>query len=280
MDRDMQAALEQMTVRYEMMGEGRPIIMLHAWPCDHRYIASAMEPIFAQRQGWKRIYPDLPGMGKTSGPAWMASQDQVLDILLEFIDAVIPGQRFVLAGASYGAYLARGIIHHRPDLVDGLLLVSPMIEPDESRRILPQPTTLVEEGELLSEIEPDLAEALRGFAVVQSKQLLEHIQENIFPALEIADHKFLAKVKKQYAFSFDVDDLPEPFTAPTLILAGRQDSISGYQDAWGILENYPRATFVVLDRAGHALEVEQARLFRTLVAEWLDRVEEKRGAQS
>jgi len=40
------------------------------------------------------------------------------------------------------------------------------------------------------------------------------------------------------------------------------------------LDSYPRASFVVLDRAGHALSVEQKTLFRALVNEWLDRVEE------
>src|SRR6185312_4678968 len=77
-----------------------------------------------------------------------------------------------------------------------------------------------------------------------------------------------------FVFSFAVDELPEPFPAPTLILTGRQDSMVGYRDAWGLLENYPRATFVTLDRAGHALAEEQATLFRALVGEWLDRVEE------
>ncbi len=37
---------------------------------------------------------------------------------------------------------------------------------------------------------------------------------------------------------------------------------------------FPRATFAVLDRAGHGLTMEQTGLFRALVAEWLDRVEE------
>jgi len=48
-----------------------------------------------------------------------------------------------------------------------------------------------------------------------------------------------------------------PFLAPTLILTGRQDNICGYRDAWEVLELYPRATFAVLDRAGHILRGEQ-----------------------
>jgi pimeloyl-ACP methyl ester carboxylesterase len=71
-----------------------------------------------------------------------------------------------------------------------------------------------------------------------------------------------------------VDTLAEPFLSPTLILTGRQDHWWGYQDAWTILENYPRATFAVLDRAGHAVWVEQEDLVTALIREWLDRVEE------
>ena len=39
------------------------------------------------------------------------------------------------------------------------------------------------------------------------------------------------------------------------------------------MEKYPRATFAVLDLAGHILQIEQESLFNALVNEWLDRVE-------
>ena len=71
-----------------------------------------------------------------------------------------------------------------------------------------------------------------------------------------------------------MDTLDEPLSAPALIVTGRQDAVVGYRDAWSIIENFPRATFAVLDRAGHTLEVDQQPLFRALVNEWLDRVEE------
>jgi pimeloyl-ACP methyl ester carboxylesterase len=37
---------------------------------------------------------------------------------------------------------------------------------------------------------------------------------------------------------------------------------------------YPRGSYVVLDRAGHNLQIEQPIVFNALVNEWLDRVEE------
>lgn len=270
----MEFKLEGITINYEMIGEGRPIIMLHGWTCDHRYMVRDMEPLFEQREGWKRIYPDLPGMGKTPGANWITTQDHMLDVILDFIDKIIPSQRFVLAGASYGGYLARGIIYRRSALIDGLLLTAPVVEPDRLKRKLPAHLILVEDPAILSEIDPNLVKDFQGFAVVQSKKFLDYIKTNIYPAVEIADHNFLERLWDHYAFSLNVDKLSEPFTKPTLIITGRQDSSCGYIDAWGILESYPRGTFVVLDRAGHGLEVEQESLFRALVSEWLDRVEE------
>jgi len=64
----------------------------------------------------------------------------------------------------------------------------------------------------------------------------------------------------------------EKFKKPTVILLGRQDSSVGYKDAWTTLDNYTRATFAVLDRAGHNLQIEQVELFNSLVTEWIVRV--------
>ena len=66
------------------------------------------------------------------------------------------------------------------------------------------------------------------------------------------------------------------FVAPTLVLTGRQDSAVGYRDALQLLASYPRASFVVLDRADHDFPVDENDLFSALVGDWLGRVEEYR----
>ncbi|WP_286167138.1 alpha/beta hydrolase [Clostridium sp. D33t1_170424_F3] len=57
-------------------------------------------------------------------------------------------------------------------------------------------------------------------------------------------------------------------------MTGRQDGCVGYRDLWRLLEDYPRATFAVLDMAGHNLQIEQPELFHSLVENWLVRTEE------
>ena len=111
-------------------------------------------------------------------------------------------------------------------------------------------------------------------AVVQSLEYLQDFRAAIKPGILVADMRFLERFDAQPSFSFAVDELPVPCPAPTLIVAGRQDSLCGYQDAVALLENFPRGTLAVLDRAGHGLATEQKTVYRVLVGEWLDRVEE------
>jgi pimeloyl-ACP methyl ester carboxylesterase len=269
----MECQVRDITMYYEEVGTGRPLLLLHGRPLDHRSMANDMEPLFANRTGWRRLYPDLPGMGKTRAADWITHQDQMLDLVSAFIDTVAPGERFVVAGASYGGYLARGLVYHRGAQIDGLLLTVPAVEADDTKRDLPQPVVVHEDAAFLAALTPD-EQGLRDIIVVQSMDLLNAFRQVISPAVAIADHAFLQRLREQFSFSFDVDILPAPFPAPALFLTGRHDSVCGYREAYQLLGNYPRASFAVLDRAGHALAVEQNTLFRALVNEWLDRVEE------
>ena len=271
----MECKLDNISVHYQVFGSGKPILMLHGAPLDHRALVGCMEPIFEKRDGWLRIYPDLPGMGKTQGGDWIASEDQMLQVVLDFIDRVIPGQSFTLVGHSYAGYLARGIIYHKRQAVNGLFLLVPWIRYDWKHRSVPEKVTLVPDPALLAQLDPDEAEGFAFGAVVHNQRHWERFRSEWQPGLDARDHQFITRLFTHPAFSFDVDAPTEPFVEPTLILAGRQDHISGYRDQWDILEHYPRATFVVLDRAGHRVQMEQEELFDALVDEWLDRVEER-----
>ena len=275
----MECSLANITVHYEVFGEGNPIILLPGWGLNTRWTAHETEPFFQQREGWKRIYVDPPGHGKTPGKDWITNQDQMLEVLLACIDRLTAGQRFSLIGVSLGAYLARGILLHRASLIDGIAIIVPAMIAEDANRTVPLHQVLVEDPAVKAEITPAETD-LYDMAVVHSRKWLDY--QRSFPEIpenEMGDFEFLGRIREnpeKYAFSFDVDDLSEPFPRPALIITGRQDAIVGYKDAWNILDKYPRATYVVLDRAGHQLE-EKARVVNVLINEWLDRVEESKG---
>ncbi len=258
-----------LAINYETYGSGRPMVMLSGRPSDHGVMARFMEPVFTQREGWLRIYPDLPGTGRTPCVDRLATHDAMLEAVLAFIDKVIPGQRFVLAGLSYGGYLARGVVYHRAASIDGLMLCVPQVKADPAEAQLPPRTAIVEDPAIATELGP-----ISNLMVVQSPRVAEAVRE-LLAEVRIADHSFNDRLEEAGPFSFDADRLPTPFGAPTLIMTARQDNLCGYRDAWDLLDNYPRATFAVLDRAGHFVNIEQDALCQALMREWLDRVEER-----
>jgi pimeloyl-ACP methyl ester carboxylesterase len=267
---------------YEIHGEGTPIVFIHGWGVDHRDESLEYEPILAERPGWSRLYLDLPGMGRTPPAASLDRLDRYLDVLLEFLDRVLKGKRFVLAGTSAGAYLARGVLLQRSRLIDGLLLKVPVIEPGIAKRQTPPFKPLVSDPQLMTGLNPAERAAL-GDVLVQNPSYVDalrmKIRERFQPAQQIAENARLEEIRqdaRRYSLSFDVDAPGRPFDAPTLIVCGRQDTVVGYRDAWRIVENFPRATFAILDRADHGLLVDRPQLFHALVNDWLDRIEEMR----
>jgi pimeloyl-ACP methyl ester carboxylesterase len=127
----------------------------------------------------------------------------------------------------------------------------------------------------MSTSSPEEREGFESLAVVQSQRVWERTRDEINVGLARADEPFISALQENgYQFSFDVDASPAEYQNPTLILMGRQDAVVGYRDTWELVENYPRGTFAVLDKAGHLLHLEQESLFNSLVHEWLDRVED------
>ncbi|MFX1242933.1 MAG: alpha/beta fold hydrolase [Promethearchaeota archaeon] len=271
----MDCNLRDLTIYYEEYGLGYPILMIHGFTPDHRLMKGCMEPLFKEKNSYKRIYFDLPGMGNTSGPKWLKNSDQMLNVILEFIDKIIPNKRFIIASESYGCYLARGLIHKRSEFIDGVLFICPLIVPQPNKRTLPKEfSVLKRDNNLISSLSPSEVEELENSLIVQSLKNWERYKDEVQSGLKIADQVFLNNLfEKGYPFSFNIDEILGRFDKPTLFLLGRQDIAVGYRDAWSIIENYPRATFAILDQAGHNLQIEQEQLFNSLVLNWLDRVE-------
>jgi len=275
----MECILENITIHYETYGEGKPIIFLPGWSMNTRMTAYQAEAYFRQREGWQRIYIDPPGHGKSPGKDWITDQDKMLEVILACIDKLTAGQNYCLVGISLGAYLARGVIQKRAKLIDGVALIVPVIIAEDAKRSVPAYQVLVDESLNDADLTPMETEML-GMSVVRTHKWLNELRtEPQISEYENGDPEFLNKIRndpKKYAFSFDVDVLPEPFPRPTLIITGRQDHIVGYRDAGNILENYPRASYMVLDQRGHFME-DSATLTHMLMNEWLDRVEKNTG---
>lgn len=269
----MKAVIKDININYEIEGNGRPIILIHGYYPDHRLMKGCMEHIFEEYKNYKRIYIDLPGMGKSQSSEKIKSSDDMLDIVIEFIKKVIPDDKFLIAGQSYGGYLSLGVINKMAEKVEGALLICPVIIADHKKRTLPKHIVLEKEESLIIP-KDDFGENFKDFTVIQNKAILERYLNEICEGVKLADVKFLERIANNgYEFSSNSFDEMSSFDKPSLFIMGRQDSVVGYKDAWNILDKFPRTTFAVVDKAGHNLQIEQKILFDSLVKDWLNRVE-------
>ncbi|MFE9928434.1 alpha/beta fold hydrolase [Streptomyces sp. NPDC005533] len=249
-------------VHYVEHGTGRPVLVLHGAGVDHRETEACFEPVFQGAAGLRRIYPDLPGMGRTAAPATLRSADDVLDTLLDFADGVTGGAAYLLVGHSAGAYFAQAMAARRPAQVAGLALVCPLVP---GLRDVPEHRAVVGSGELGDE-------AFRGYFVIQTPEMLERYERYVAPAAALVDEAAMERIGARWALTPDrAPGHPAGYAGPTVVVAGRLDSAVGYAAAVDLLDHHPHASLAVVDDAGHALPHEQPDFLRALLAEWLAR---------
>jgi pimeloyl-ACP methyl ester carboxylesterase len=173
----MEIRVGQVVVHYVEHGAGRPVLVLHGAGVDHREAEACFEPVFDGVAGLRRIYPDLPGMGRTLAPETLRSADDVLDTLLSFADEVTGGTAHLLVGHSAGAYYAQAIAARRPAQVAGLALVCPLLP---GLRDVPEHRVLAGSGEIGDDV-------FQSYFVIQIPEMLERYDRYLAPAAALVD---------------------------------------------------------------------------------------------
>lgn len=255
------------------MGEGVPILFLHGFGVDHQSLLASVGPVFERRPGYRRLHVDLPGFGASPADPSIDSSDAVVDFVLELIDSVIGDERFLLVGQSWGAYLARAVVAERRDHVLGVALDIPVVIATHADRDVSPAVILRDEPGILDGVGPVDAAEFRQVAVIIDGPAWDSFATTVLQPEAAADDPTVERISQRYAFTTDVDAIGEPFDRPSLIVVGRQDSVVGYRDALRLIDRFPRATFAVLDAAGHLLEGERPALFAALIDDWIERVE-------
>jgi pimeloyl-ACP methyl ester carboxylesterase len=259
-ERDM-IRINETAVHVVEHGTGTPLVALHGGGVDHRETEAAIEAIVPDT-GYRRIYPDLPGMGRTTTDG-LSCNDHVVTLLSDLIDHLADGPALLL-GHSYGAYLARGVAAQRPDLVLGLALFCPF---GERSRNVPDHEVVHQDPDAHDELEPAQRAGFDEYFVVRTPATARRYRDHVLPGTTLVDEAALGRI-----FSGPGLDLgSQAFTAPTLIAAGRRDSVVGYTDAIDLLERYPHATLAVIEDAGHALMHERPEPLAAILGDWLDR---------
>ncbi|MCT4632473.1 MAG: alpha/beta hydrolase [Firmicutes bacterium] len=255
----MKVKIGNSNINYEVKGEGRTAIFFSGFENDMTAMIKSLEPIFESKQNWKRIYVDHIGVGDTEIGNDVDSVEDVLNTMLAFVDEIVGTENFVLGGYSFGGFLSRYIIGKRFDQVDGVLLLTPLIKND------------------MMNIDVDRnVQTIKYVDSTIQGEIDRRIQEDLVGAMQKTNMDFMMGLyEKNLNTKVELDKFNGVFNKPTLIITGRQDETVGYKDAFSILDKYPRATYITLDKCGHAAQFQQVDIYKQLITEWIYRLEEE-----
>src|SRR3954447_21500106 len=211
----MEVGAGEVVVFHVAHGTGRPVLVLHGAGVDHREAEACFEPALDGVAGLRRIYPDLPGAGRTNAPESLRSADDVLGTLLGFVGEVVGDASYLLVGHSAGAYFAQAMAAARPMQVAGLALVCPLTS---GVRDVPEHRVVAGSGGLGDD-------AFRSYFVIQTPELLERYERYVPPAALLAEQAALERMGERWAFTAAA--VPA-HPGPVLVVAGRLDSTVGY----------------------------------------------------
>lgn len=272
----MRCKIEDLSIYYEEYGSGKPVLCLHGFTEDHLSMKGSLEPIFTSVSGFRRIYIDMPGMGKTVAKDWVKNADIMLDILKKFTKKVIKEDEFLIIGASYGGYLALGMACDIELKVGGLFLLGPLLFAEVNKRMLP----VVKESEKY--IEDGIKKELESFgdtgfydssAIIMNEDTWSRYQAEFLPSYLSYDREFTKKFRENgYILSCEQEFSRLEFTKPITVLTGKQDESTGYEDSWEVLKHLPRLSYLALDSVGHLLALENPDVFNALLKDWINKV--------
>ncbi|MCZ8514013.1 alpha/beta hydrolase [Paenibacillus filicis] len=108
-------------VYVEDTGYGRPVVLIHGWPVNHRMFEYQLSQL--PKYGFRCITPDLRGFGRSDCPWAGYGYDRLADDIRAVVDALrLPS--YALAGFSVGGAIAiRYMSRHQDPRVSQLLLL-------------------------------------------------------------------------------------------------------------------------------------------------------------
>jgi pimeloyl-ACP methyl ester carboxylesterase len=252
------------------VGEGRPLVLIHGFGVDHR-IMLPLEDALRTAIGWRRIYLDLP-WAENAPASDAASAQDVADAIVAELQSTLGGEPFAVVGNSFGGMIARYVAHRMRDQLLGLATLAAAFAPIP-QRILP-PRQVVHVNETVLEAAGPARGEFEDMAVVQSLAALDAFSRYVLPGLQGAKQDVMDRISQNYAFKAEPEALDAPpLTVPTLHISGRQDHVTGYEDGLALRDHYPRASYAVLDAAGHNVHLEQPNITSALLLDWLTRME-------
>jgi pimeloyl-ACP methyl ester carboxylesterase len=253
-----------LTIGYDEVGSGAPLVLLHAFPLDRTMWRPQLEGLADVA---RIIAPDLPGFGASSADPRFEIEG-VADAIAEFLTALaLPTA--VVGGLSMGGYITLALARRHAARVSGLILADTRAGVDDS-------TTRANRTKSIAVANEKGAAAL--FAGMLPKVLSEHTHASkpdvVASVKAIAAKQSGASCAAALAALRDRPDGNPGLKAiavPALVLVGEHDTVTPPLAAANLSAQIRGSKLVHIPDAGHLSNLENPEAFNAAVRTFLAR---------
>ncbi len=251
------------TLHYEITGQGEPLILVEGLGTA-TWLWWKQTPELSRH--FRVVAYDLRGSGWSDKPDEPYSIPMFADDLAGLMDALHIKQAHVL-GISLGGYVAQEFAIRYPHKVKRLILCStstngPHAIPPNPDIILALMTPVAGKDDLRDRIALSLSPGYAAAHPSDVEQMLAWRLDNPQPV-------YAYNRQLMSAVGWTSEGRLGEITVPTLVLAGSEDRVVPPQNAEILVAGIPHAEKVILQGAGHLLNVEQPEEFNKGVIRFL-----------
>jgi 3-oxoadipate enol-lactonase len=253
---------ENRQIYYELVGEGRPLLMLNGIMMSTKSWTPFLESI--QQAGIQPLLVDLLDQGQSQAMEEAFPIQLQARMLLALLDQLNIEQVDVF-GTSYGGEVALNLAVMAPKRVRKMVLANTVARTN---------AWLKEIGDawILAAYDP-LAYYSSTIPVIYSPEFYDRRAEwmknrkELLTKTAFASPDFLARMERltRSAESHDVTAQLGDITCPVLLISSQQDHITPPEEQARLQEGIPNAELVLLPKTGHAAFYERPDLFTSIM---------------
>jgi pimeloyl-ACP methyl ester carboxylesterase len=244
---------------YAMVGEGRAVILVHAFPLDGRMWQDTAKGLAAK---CRVITPDMRGFGESDLGGGQPSIADMADDVAVLMDNLGIAKATV-GGLSMGGYVSLAFAARHRDRLEGLILADTRAAPDSdaARAGRADALALVEkqgvepylERQLAALLSPAASEEVKNQVRALGRQKTDGVCAGIRALRDRPDRR---------------SELPS-ITCPTLVIVGTEDRISPPTEMAAIAHAISGSRLAEIPGAGHLSNLERPSEFVAAIANFI-----------
>jgi 3-oxoadipate enol-lactonase len=251
---------------YRVLGDGPPVVLLHPFPANHEFWMPVAQALATR---YRIILPDLRGHGDSGVGQGPATMDKHAADLAGVMDDADIG-RAPLVGASIGGYVMFEFWRRHRGRVAALVLCNTKAPADSAEARagrLQAANDVLERG--TEQFFESMIPRLFGKTTRETRPDLIAGALNMMRKMSPED---LAQVQRGMAERPDSMDTLKTINAPTLLVTGDEDILTGVNEAELMRQHISGSQLRVIPKAGHYSPWEQPEEAARLLRQFLEQL--------